>query len=49
MNTLTYFPGALDTVYNMDALELLKALPDASVDCVVTDPSYRGRETRVTW
>lgn len=30
----------LDSVYNVDALALLAGLPDASVDCVVTDPPY---------
>ncbi len=38
--TLPALPGALDTVYHVDALALLAALPDASVDCVVTDPPY---------
>jgi len=40
--TLPAFPGALDTVYHVDALALLAALPDASVDCVVTSPPYYG-------
>lgn len=29
-----------DAVYCMDALELLRALPDGSVDAVITDPPY---------
>lgn len=41
--TLPHFPGALDTVYHVDALALLAALPDASVDCVVTSPPYNMR------
>lgn len=28
-------------LYNCDALALLAMLPDASIDCVVTDPPYR--------
>jgi site-specific DNA-methyltransferase (adenine-specific) len=31
---------ARSTIYNGDCLEVLKALPDASVDAVVTDPPY---------
>lgn len=31
---------AENTVNQIDALELLRALPDASVDCVLTDPPY---------
>jgi len=38
--TLPALPGALDTVYHVDALALLAALPEGSVDCVVTDPPY---------
>jgi site-specific DNA-methyltransferase (adenine-specific) len=30
----------LDQVYLMDALELLKKLPDNSVDCIYADPDY---------
>jgi adenine-specific DNA-methyltransferase len=33
---------AENAVYEMDALELLRGLPDASVDCVLTDPPYNG-------
>jgi DNA modification methylase len=32
----------LDTVYNVDALELLRGLPDGSVNCAVTSPPYFG-------
>jgi DNA modification methylase len=35
----------LDTVYHVDALALLAALPDASVDCVVTSPPYDNLRT----
>ncbi len=45
--TLPALPGALDTVYHVDALALLAALPEASVDCVVTDPPY-GVGTQVS-
>jgi len=30
------------TLHQLDALELLRSLPDASVDLVVTDPAYNG-------
>ena len=30
----------LNTIYNMDCLEGMKAIPDGSVDCVLTDPPY---------
>lgn len=30
----------LNVIHHMDAIKLLKALPDASVDCVVTSPPY---------
>lgn len=30
----------LDVIHHIDAFELLKALPDASVDLVLTDPPY---------
>ena len=29
------------TILNMDARWVLKALPEASIDCIVTDPPYR--------
>lgn len=29
-----------NAVYHVDALELLRALPDKSVDCIITDPPY---------
>lgn len=38
--TLPALPGALDTVYHVDALALLAALPDASVSAVITDLPY---------
>ena len=28
------------TLHHGDALEVLRTLPDASVDCVITDPPY---------
>lgn len=37
----------LDMVHNCDALTLLRALPDASIDCVVTDPPYAT--THILW
>ena len=30
----------LDTIYNVDCVEGMKAMPDGSVDCVVTSPPY---------
>lgn len=30
----------LNTIYNMDCLEGMKAIPDGSVDAVITDPPY---------
>lgn len=35
-----YFPGALDQVYQMDALELLKVLPPESVNAFILDLPY---------
>lgn len=32
----------LDTIVCMDALDFLKTLPDASVDCCITSPPYYG-------
>ena len=32
----------LDVVHHMDALELLRALPEESVDLIATDPPYNG-------
>lgn len=41
-------PPALDVVHNVDALTLLRALPDCSIDSVVTDPpagiAFMGKE-----
>jgi|LakMenEpi03Aug12_release.lakeMendotaPanAssembly.Ray.scaffolds.fasta_scaffold238014_1 DNA modification methylase len=41
------------TIYNGDCLEVLRALPDASVDAVVTDPPYglefMGKEWDAPW
>ena len=28
------------TIYNGDCLEAIKTLPEASVDCIITDPPY---------
>lgn len=40
----------LDRVYHCDALTLLRALPDASVDLIVTDPPYNiGKARWDTW
>lgn len=30
----------IDTIYNMDAIELIRQLPDKSVDLIFTDPPY---------
>jgi len=30
----------LDTIYHMEALELMAQLPDQSVDLILTDPPY---------
>jgi len=35
-----WYQDARATIYNGDCLEVLRALPDASVDAVVTDPPY---------
>lgn len=40
-----YFPGALDQVYQTDALEFLKALPSDYVDAVITSPPYDNLRT----
>ena len=32
----------LDTIHHADALELLCAMPDNSVHCIVTSPPYYG-------
>lgn len=44
MDTVALLPeysvSTLDVVHCMNALDLLRALPSASVDCVVTDPPY---------
>lgn len=29
-----------NNIYHMDALQFLQALPDASVNCIVTSPPY---------
>lgn len=42
-------------LYNADCLDILKTLPDGSVDCVITDPPYPeidrpyGRMTEAEW
>lgn len=43
---LPAFVGAptVNRVYNVDALTLLRALPDASVDAIITDPPYEMTE-----
>lgn len=38
--TFPYYPGTRAVVYNGNCLDILKTLPDASVDAVVTDPPY---------
>lgn len=37
----------LDKIYNMDAFEGMKQIPDASADMVLTDPPYGT--TRNSW
>lgn len=32
----------LDTIYCGDCLELMKEIPDKSVDCCITSPPYYG-------
>lgn len=38
----------LDTIYNQDCLEGLKALPDKSIDLILTDPSYGKKADKGT-
>lgn len=38
--TFPYYPGTKAVVYNGDCLEMMKWLPDNSIDAVVTDPPY---------
>lgn len=40
--TVPIFQGSHVTLYNGDALETLRTLPDGSVDCCVTSPPYWG-------
>jgi hypothetical protein len=35
-----YFETEDGTLYNNDVLEVLKQLPDESIDCVITSPPY---------
>jgi len=48
-----WYQDARSTIYNGDCLEVLRALPDASVDAVVTDPPYglefMGKEWDAPW
>lgn len=39
---LVLFEPQRDTIYNFDALQLLRLLPDESVHCCVTSPPYFG-------
>ena len=36
----------LDTIFNQDCLVGLKALPDKSIDLILTDPPYGKKLTR---
>lgn len=47
--TFPYYPGTRAVVYNGDCLDILKTLPDASVDAVVTDPPYGIRFMGKPW
>ena len=38
----------LDTIYNQDCLEGLKALPDKSIDLILTDPPYGKKADKGT-
>ena len=44
MNLIPPFVGVpeMNRVYNVDAMTLLKALPDSCIDCCVTSPPYFG-------
>lgn len=33
---------ALNQIYNLDALEMAKQLPDQSTHCIITSPPYYG-------
>ncbi len=45
MNQRAQLSNFLDQVYNIDVLDLLKQLPDNSIDCVYADPDYNvGRK-----
>jgi site-specific DNA-methyltransferase (adenine-specific) len=39
----------IDTIQHCDALDLLRVLPDACVDCVVTSPPYNMGEHKHKW
>lgn len=39
----------LDVIHHCDALTLLRALPDACVDCFVTSPPYNLRDNAANW
>lgn len=51
VDLLPAFTGVpeLNRVYHTDALTLLRALPDASVDCILTDPPYGSKKTKLDW
>ena len=39
----------LDKIYNEDCQEGIKRIPDASIDCILTDPPYlylKGQKIR---
>lgn len=42
-----YYKTKLGTLYHGDALEILKQIPDESVDLIVTDPPYNSE--RFSW
>ncbi len=40
---------ARNTVHHADALELMRSLPDGSIDVVITDPPYGYEKTKMAW
>ena len=38
----------INKIYNEDCLEGIKRIPDASIDCILTDPPYPVSYTHLT-